>query len=463
MGEVITFYSYKGGTGRTMALANTACLFARQTPGKVLVIDWDLEAPGLFSYFEDYCPPESKHREGLIELMIKANADLPPMPFGKEKHDLLSKFFEEIDNYLIQLNINNKIDNLFLLKAGNEHQDYNQKNQNFNWTTFFHKMPAFFTNFAHYLSKHFDYILIDSRTGHTDIGGICTMLMPDKLVLAFTPNKQSLNGVIALGRKAVDYRHGSFDLRPLKLYPLPSRVDLEAPDLKADWQTRYNKAFTKLFEEIYQLPWVSLDNYFQKVQIRHSAEFAYGEKIAALDDTLDDNSIQRNFKQFCIQLERPKIWHSQPFKSLDEPLKAFVIYTNDDKNMYEKLQEYLKTVENEGGIKLSDFDSPIDKWDEMNGTAVKNLRQGFDIIFKIMTPNLVKQQQKWAEDIEDINEKSISIFTQPMEDINKPYYKIGTKKPIFAYENISWEDVTNEIKDSILDAIYDKLKTPTHA
>src|SRR5471030_152781 len=52
-GEVVTFYSYKGGTGRTMALSNIAVLLARQhnatTP--VLMMDWDMEAPGLHHYF----------------------------------------------------------------------------------------------------------------------------------------------------------------------------------------------------------------------------------------------------------------------------------------------------------------------------------------------------------------------------------------------------------------------------
>lgn len=52
--EVITFYSYKGGTGRTMALANAACLLASSKAGslRVLAIDWDLEAPGLHYYLE---------------------------------------------------------------------------------------------------------------------------------------------------------------------------------------------------------------------------------------------------------------------------------------------------------------------------------------------------------------------------------------------------------------------------
>jgi MinD-like ATPase involved in chromosome partitioning or flagellar assembly len=50
-GKVITFYSYKGGTGRTMALANIAVMLARRNRGRVLIVDWDLEAPGLHSFF----------------------------------------------------------------------------------------------------------------------------------------------------------------------------------------------------------------------------------------------------------------------------------------------------------------------------------------------------------------------------------------------------------------------------
>ena len=51
LGEVTTFYSYKGGTGRSMALANVACILAKSQEGRVLMIDWDLEAPGLHRFF----------------------------------------------------------------------------------------------------------------------------------------------------------------------------------------------------------------------------------------------------------------------------------------------------------------------------------------------------------------------------------------------------------------------------
>ena len=50
-GETITFYSYKGGNGRTMAMSNTATLLAQQNPkDQILVIDWDLESPRSSSF-----------------------------------------------------------------------------------------------------------------------------------------------------------------------------------------------------------------------------------------------------------------------------------------------------------------------------------------------------------------------------------------------------------------------------
>jgi len=51
-GTVVTFYSYKGGVGRSFALANIAVLLARWGH-RVLTIDWDLEAPGLERYLMD--------------------------------------------------------------------------------------------------------------------------------------------------------------------------------------------------------------------------------------------------------------------------------------------------------------------------------------------------------------------------------------------------------------------------
>src|SRR5574337_1049148 len=48
--KTITFYSYKGGTGRSLALANAARYLAR-LEFKVVALDFDLEAPGLHYKF----------------------------------------------------------------------------------------------------------------------------------------------------------------------------------------------------------------------------------------------------------------------------------------------------------------------------------------------------------------------------------------------------------------------------
>jgi tetratricopeptide (TPR) repeat protein len=45
-----------------------------------------------------------------------------------------------------------------------------------------------------------DYVLIDSRTGDTDVLGICTRQLPDSVVLLFTPNEQNLVGLESVCR-----------------------------------------------------------------------------------------------------------------------------------------------------------------------------------------------------------------------------------------------------------------------
>src|SRR5213592_3772260 len=68
-GTIITFYSYKGGTGRSMALANVAWILA-SAGKKVLTIDWDLEAPGLHRYFFPFLTDkELSGTDGLINFV----------------------------------------------------------------------------------------------------------------------------------------------------------------------------------------------------------------------------------------------------------------------------------------------------------------------------------------------------------------------------------------------------------
>jgi len=66
---IFTFYSFKGGVGRSMALAAVAYEFAKRGL-RVLTINFDLEAPGLERYFfESDRATQVRQHPGLIDLL----------------------------------------------------------------------------------------------------------------------------------------------------------------------------------------------------------------------------------------------------------------------------------------------------------------------------------------------------------------------------------------------------------
>jgi WD40 repeat protein len=323
-GSVITFYSYKGGTGRSMALANVACLLAvRPDIGKpVLAIDWDLEAPGLHRFFQGrlwrktasnrYSSSGIDDHPGLIDLFWRLNALIGPERATDlneaELHanEVLSRI--DLDEYL--LNFDRR--NLMLIKAGRFDAGYATRVNTFDWESLHMRSPFLFAALAERLAAQFSFVLIDSRTGLTDTSGICTSLMPEKLVTVFTPNRQSLGGVAQLIREAASYRSRAEDERPLLVYPLPSRIESNRDDLRNDWRygnaakeiDGYQPEFEKLFAEIYGLSECSLERYFNDVQIQQSQDYAYGEEVAALLETKEDRfSLKRSYKTFLEWIE----------------------------------------------------------------------------------------------------------------------------------------------------------------
>ena len=75
MGSIITFYSYKGGIGRSMSLANIAFELAKRNK-KILIVDWDLEAPGLEKYFSAFKIDNSP--SGLLQLLLEFQKNNEP-------------------------------------------------------------------------------------------------------------------------------------------------------------------------------------------------------------------------------------------------------------------------------------------------------------------------------------------------------------------------------------------------
>jgi cellulose biosynthesis protein BcsQ len=316
-GQIITFYSYKGGTGRSMALANVACLLAREsikenTSPRVLMIDWDLEAPGLHRFFQNKIGGRKggnkqidfQSQPGLIDLFYKMREKCENI--GNEISD---DFFDSLglDKYISET----EVPSLYLMTAGKFDDNYSTRANSFDWANLFETCPSLLLRFSEYLSKQFGYVLVDSRTGYTDISGICTTLIPEKLVLVFTPNRQSLTGIIDLVRKATEYRKQSDDLRKLVIFPLPSRIEPAEPNLRKDWRFGnhnkdihgYQPEFESVFKDVYHLKECDLTRYFDDVQIQQIPRYAYGEDVAVLSERTEDRlSIARSYEDFAQRL-----------------------------------------------------------------------------------------------------------------------------------------------------------------
>jgi cellulose biosynthesis protein BcsQ len=308
-GQILTFYAYKGGTGRTMALANVAVMLTRERRARVLMVDWDLEAPGLHRFFEsDNSDGDGDAQPGVIELFATARDRL-------SSGDSTSELWRDLplDDYIQPTSVSQQ---LSLMRAGRLDEEYPRRVNTFDWESFYEAAPGAFADFAGTLAERFDYVLIDSRTGISDTSGICTMLLPERLVLVFTPNQQSLTGVLDLARRATSYRHRSDDLRPLLVFPLASRVELSEEELRHEWRegtsgngttgrrlAGYQPMFERLFEDVYDLPDCNLEHYFDEVQIQQVPRFAYGEQIAALEETRSDRlSLTRSYGSFTRAL-----------------------------------------------------------------------------------------------------------------------------------------------------------------
>lgn len=334
-GRIITFYSYKGGTGRTMALANVACLLARRPEIErgVLAIDWDLEAPGLHWFFRSGdtggLADESQHK-GVIELFCLLDSEIQRHTEGELGEETVQEIVSKIP--LEEFISSTPASGVHLMPAGSFDPHYGERVSQLQWRALFHRAPSLIRFVAELLASKYDYILVDSRTGVNDTSGICTALLPDQLVLVFTANHQSLVGGIEAVRTAALYRMRSDDLRRLSVFPLPSRIELSEPELLEKWrfgdangeedQQGYQSRLEALFKDVYGLTSCSLKNYLDEVQIQHVPRYSYGEEIAVLHERRSRLSISRSYATATdILATGQSPWTVSPAGPLDEDPK----------------------------------------------------------------------------------------------------------------------------------------------
>lgn len=191
--KTIAFYSYKGGVGRTLALSNIAMRLA-DFGKKVILLDLDLEAPGLHTKFSNF-QRDRKIQEGIVDYIYKYAVE----------HTIPAK----IAPYVYHLdNISSSFD---LIPAGNPRSaEYWRKLSAINWYELLYGENAtgiaFFLDLKEKIEKEYkpDYFLIDTRTGITDISSLTISLLADRLVILSANNRENVEGCQRIVRSVLN-------------------------------------------------------------------------------------------------------------------------------------------------------------------------------------------------------------------------------------------------------------------
>jgi hypothetical protein len=277
-GEVTTFYSYDSAPVRSLALAHAAWLLAGRAHAKtpVLMIDWDLEAPGLHHYFSR--ADDGQHASGLLELFESCREQLHGNTSNDDAEALAARVLDTLDwdDYIVRVDDSRP---LYLMRAGRFDDSYGERVDRLDWDALFCACPALFRTFAAQVARRFAHVLIDCRSGRSAAASVCTALLPDKIVGVFTPDARSLDGLQGVVARALDYRCSHEDeQRPLLVYPLPCPVDGtgegrlrwrfgDAPRSPSGYQARLER----MLAECYGLSSVALDSYLDEVQLPQAA------------------------------------------------------------------------------------------------------------------------------------------------------------------------------------------------
>ena len=191
--KFVTFYSYKGGVGRTSALINAAVMRALQG-NRVLIVDFDLEAPGISPYLRKLDPAYQDHQLGLVEYLHDA-IYTPDVPSLRERAIDLTACLRSTNG-----------GTLWALGAGNaKDPHYTSKLERLKWREIFESQSGelLIKNMKAQIISEFkepDYVFVDSRTGITETGGVCTRYLADSLVILSSLNVQNVQGTSLIHR-----------------------------------------------------------------------------------------------------------------------------------------------------------------------------------------------------------------------------------------------------------------------
>ena len=279
-GIVTTFYSYKGGVGRSFTLANIGALLSRWGY-KVLCVDWDLESPGLSQYFGKYLTG-GKHKirsammGGVVEYVEAISTGGAP----------------DWQQYITKFDLPKSKVPISLMVAGEQNESYTERLRKLAWEELYkeHGLGKFLEQMRAKWKENYDFILVDSRTGVTDIGGISTIQFPDIFAFFFTANYQSLDGAVNIAKRVLrEHKQLPYDRGGLIILPVLSRFDMREEYEQGNKWLGITKDKVRPFYMDWLHKKISVADIIDLTTVPYMSYWSFGERLAVVEDPKRDS------------------------------------------------------------------------------------------------------------------------------------------------------------------------------
>jgi len=180
---IVSFFSFKGGVGRTSTLVATALTLARNGH-RVAIVDLDLEAPGLATIFSS----DNSSNPGVIDYLLENNIKGNDWKLRTHLINISEQKLLGDDGQPIQL-----------LSAGTVDKDYLEKLARLDFQNLVNgELRSTMQDMLKELeseAKPLDFILMDARAGFHDIGGLAIANLSHAAVIFGTQSRQSWAGL----------------------------------------------------------------------------------------------------------------------------------------------------------------------------------------------------------------------------------------------------------------------------
>lgn len=225
--RTVTFYSFKGGVGRTTALTHVAYILAMRGR-KVVAVDLDLEAPGLSTAFN--LKPQPKY--GIVDYFYERSY----LPEAVKPSISITEIFGEV-------RIPKATGRLFVVPAGSLNLDYISKVDDMRATTVLEQDESLWSIFKREIQQQLqpDILLIDSRTGINQWGALSLLQAADEVIIFLFPNDQNQQGIELLIQSIQSIKILSLNF---VFTPVPDITEIGLTKVKKVWQSLKRKIYT---------------------------------------------------------------------------------------------------------------------------------------------------------------------------------------------------------------------------